>query len=154
MKRQQLQTLAGIFWLAIGLLLTARGVFTLMAAQSGGASTQGLALAAGLGLVIGLAKGRFVLSKTARRNRDRIAALAEPVKPWQLFSMKFYPLILLMMGMGMAIRHFFVKGGTTTAQLSYGGLLCGIGGALFVSAFAYWGAFAKKAAAAEVATQP
>jgi hypothetical protein len=149
MKKQNLQTMAGVFWLGIGLMLATRGVLMFLAASKMGASTQALALAAALGLIIGAAKGRFVLSKTARKNRDRIGELTEPVKPWQVFSVKFYPLIGLMMGGGIAIRHFFVKDGSSTAQLSYGGVLCGIGGALFISAFAYWGAFEKKAVATE-----
>jgi hypothetical protein len=54
-----------------------------------------------------------------------------------------------MMGMGIGIRHFFVNEGSATAHLSYGALLCGIGGALFISAFAYWGAFNKEPLSAE-----
>lgn len=146
MKKEHLHTMAGVLWLGIGLMLATRGVFQFLAAQEMGAGAGAIALAAGLGLVIGFAKGRFVLSKTARKNKNRIAELPDPVKPWQVFSVKFYPLIAVMMGMGIGIRHFFVKGGSATAQLSYGGLLCGIGGALFISAFVYWGAFEKKAA--------
>jgi hypothetical protein len=149
MKKQHLQSLAGIFWLGIGIMLTVRGIFTLTTAQDMGASVSAIGLAAGLALIIGLAKGRFVLSKSARRNRDRIGELTEPVRAWQVFSVKFYPLILLMMGMGIGIRHFFVNEGSATAHLSYGALLCGIGGALFISAFAYWGAFNKEPLSAE-----
>ena len=46
---------------------------------------RAVSLAVVLGLCGGLAKGRFVLSKTALRNKRRIAALSQ-AKPWQIFA--------------------------------------------------------------------
>jgi hypothetical protein len=137
MTKNGLNTTAGIVWLAIGGMLATRGALTLLKAQEGGATTTGLACAALLGLVIGAAKGRFVLSKTARRNARRIAGLEEPVKPWQVFAPAFYPLILVMMGLGFGLRAAAAKG-YAGGHLTYGGVLVGIGCALFVSAFTYW----------------
>lgn len=139
MRRSSLQSLAGFIWIGVGLMLTCIGIFKyLLKAHDLEASGMGLGLAIGLGLLVGIVKGRFVLSKSALRNKDRIAKLEEPLKPWNVFTPPFFLLIVLMMGMGLCIRTFLLDQSNVLHLLCYGGGLFGIGGALFVSAFAYW----------------
>lgn len=155
MSRSSLQTLAGIIWVCVGVMLASMGIFKYLAnAQSLGASTLSLGLAIGLGLIVGGAKGKFVLAKSALRNKDRIEKLEEPLRPWHVFAPPFFLLIALMMGMGIGIRRFVIDQSNPTHLLIYGGCLCGIGGALFVSAFAYWfeGVFRKPLAAVQEAS--
>eukprot|EP00913_Durusdinium_trenchii_P011056 g10379.t1 len=85
------------------------GRYLWQALQSSDSSGRAVSLAVVLGLCGGLAKGRFVLAKAALRNRRRIAALSKP-KPWQIFSPRFYPLIMVMMGMSIGLRKLFNTG--------------------------------------------
>eukprot|EP00438_Fugacium_kawagutii_P025164 Skav208318 [mRNA] locus=scaffold897:601625:611538:+ [translate_table: standard] len=90
-----------------------------------------------LGLCAGWAKGRFVLSKTALRNKRRLQRLEGP-RPWQIFSPGgFYPLIMLMVGMSIGLKKVFGTG-FGGGMVTYGGIVTGIGSGLLVSSFAYW----------------
>ena len=85
--------------------------------------------------LIGLVKGKFVLSKTARRNKTRIHNLEDPVKLYNIFSKPFYFLIPMMMGLGILLRYFNeYLGGYIVVAAIY----CGIGMALIVSSRIYW----------------
>lgn len=138
MTVKQLQNMAGVLWLIIGLSLIARGVmYFKKAIDLQGATATGIAIAAVIGGLIGLIKGKFVLSKAALRNKDRIAELPEPRRPWNVFALKFYPLILVMIAFGVGLRKF-ADNGLPGGWLTVGGVISGIGAALFVSAFAYW----------------
>ena len=103
MSSRSLVTAAGLLWAAIGTLLVTRGVGMLTRAHEGGSGPLALSVASALGLFIGAAKGRFVLSKSALRNKARIQALERP-RPWQLFRPGFYPLIGLMILLGIGLR--------------------------------------------------
>ena len=73
MNKSQLYTLAGSIWGLVGLFLIYRGVGLYeLAIQTQQATQQGIIISLIAGLVIGVAKGKFVLSKTARRNKLRI----------------------------------------------------------------------------------
>jgi hypothetical protein len=139
MSPSSLQKLAGAIWLLVGAGLMTRAVLGhLLLASRLNASMGAMITAVALGLVVGAAKGRFVLARTALRNVDRIKALPEPRRPWQLFHPAFYLLIGLMMGMGIGIRRFLISPESINGNLIYGGVLLGIGGALFVSSLAYF----------------
>ena len=85
--------------------------------------------------LIGLVKGRFVLSKTARQNKIRIHNLEDPVSLHDIFSKPFYFLIPMMMGLGVLLRSFNeYLGGYIVVAAIY----CGIGMALIVSSRIYW----------------
>ena len=78
-------------------------------------------------VLIGLAKGRFVLSKTARKNKARIYELEDPVHIHQIFSKPFYFLIPMMIGLGVLLRYYNeYLGGYVVVAAIY----CGIGMAL------------------------
>jgi len=131
MTHAALKILAGIVWLCVGAMLASRGLTYLL--DHGTAVSIAVALACGG--IIGVLKGKFVLSRTARRNIRRIAALENP-RPWNVFSGRFVILIGLMMGLGFGLRAM-----AEAEWLSYptlGGIYVGIGLALAVSALAYF----------------
>ncbi|MFT4538715.1 MAG: ferrochelatase [Planctomycetota bacterium] len=130
--------IAGAVWVAVGLMLGVRGVLMLIKARAGDppASLLALATSAALGLWIGQLKGRYVLIRSAKRNRKRLAALESPA-PWNVFTLKMWLLIALMIGFGAGLRQLAANGyigGFTFV----GGLYVGLGAALFVSSIAYW----------------
>ncbi len=120
----------------MGLFLIVRGFGLYQLADQEQHSTQVAiilsAIAAGL---IGLIKGKFVLSKTARKNKTRIHELEDPVHIHQIFAKPFYFLIPMMMGLGVLLRSYNeYLGGYVVVAAIY----CGIGMALIVSSRAYW----------------
>ncbi len=136
MKRNQLFAIAGIIWGLVGMGLLLRGAdLYKLAVEEQNASQMGLSISIMLSLMLGGAKGRFLFSRTAERNKARISALPEPLKPHQVYAGKFYFLILGMIGLGFFLRtfnHWF--GGYIVVAAIY----CGIGLALTVSSFYYW----------------
>ncbi|CAK9062575.1 unnamed protein product [Durusdinium trenchii] len=102
------------------MLMARGGRYLWQALQSSDSSGRAVSLAVVLCLCGGLAKGRFVLAKAALRNRRRIAALSKP-KPWQIFSPRFYPLIMVMMGMSIGLRKLF-NTGFAGGMVTYGGI--------------------------------
>jgi ferrochelatase len=136
-----LNTLAGVVWFAVGVGLTTVGVRFVFGLNEGGDEGTSLEIGAALALagLIGFAKGKYVLSRTARRNRRRIAALAEP-RLWHVFTPTFYLLILGMMGLGRWLRALAADG-SLGGYIGVGGIYVGIGLALGVASIAY---FAKR----------
>lgn len=136
MKHNQLFTLAGTIWGLVGLMLVLRGAgLYQLAVEEQNASQMALAISIFMSLAIGGAKGKFLFSKTARRNIARISALEPPLKPHQVYAGKFYFLIMGMIGLGVFMRtfnHWF--GGYIVVAAIY----CGIGLALTVSSMYYW----------------
>ncbi|SCA63802.1 hypothetical protein SCG7109_BE_00050 [Chlamydiales bacterium SCGC AG-110-M15] len=57
-----------------------------------------------LALIIGFAKGRFVLSKSVTRQVNRISSLNEPVHIGQIYNKAYYLLFALMIGLGFMMR--------------------------------------------------
>ncbi|MCH9611068.1 MAG: hypothetical protein S4CHLAM81_00210 [Chlamydiales bacterium] len=85
--------LAGTLWLIIGVSLLGVGLTLSDALPLFAAATA-----------VGYAKGRFVMSKAARKQVIRIASLEAPTSIANLYSKPFYFLILGMMGLGMSLR--------------------------------------------------
>lgn len=56
------------------------------------------------GLLLGNTKGRFVMSKAARKNVERIRSLPEPQSFKGLFTPRYILLVMVMMGIGMGMR--------------------------------------------------
>ncbi|MFQ5483551.1 MAG: hypothetical protein ACE5ER_12435 [Nitrospinaceae bacterium] len=136
MTRTHLNKLAGTIWSLVGLMLILRGADLLeRAMQEQHATQQALILAVVLSLVLGGIKGRFVLSKTARRNMSRIDALAEPLRWHQVYERKWVVLIAGMILLGVLLRTYneFIGGFVVV-----GAIYCGIGLALLVSSLCYW----------------
>ena len=136
MNKYSLISIAGGFWCVIGLFLVVRGFGMYQLAGQEQHSTQVAIILSGItAAVIGLVKGKFVLSKTARKNKTRIYELEDPVGIHQIFAKPFYILIPMMMGLGILLRTYNeYLGGYVVVAAIY----CGIGMALIVSSRTYW----------------
>lgn len=114
--------ISGLVWFAVGLFLMPMGVNLLLSSlhinesqnypliQSvspliGGWEQTVLVLLC-MGLLIGFLKGRFVLGKSAREGIKRIQQFSNPTCLSNIYSLKYYVLILGMMGLGMGIKYF------------------------------------------------
>ena len=136
MNKNSLYTLAGSIWGLVGLFLIIRGVGMYQAAlETQNASQTALMISIAIAVVIGVAKGRFVLSKTARRNKSRIENIEEPLKVHHVYAKSFYFLIAGMILLGVSLRHFNEYLG---GYVVVGAIYCGIGLALMVSSLTYW----------------
>ena len=136
MNKNSLISIAGGLWCVIGLVLVIRGFGMYQLAGQEQHSTQIAIIFSGItAVMIGLAKGKFVLSKTARKNKMRIYELEGPVKIHHLFAKPFYILIPMMMGLGVLLRSYNeYLGGYVVVAAIY----CGIGMALIISSRTYW----------------
>jgi len=135
-NKNSLYTLAGSIWGLVGLFLIIRGAIMYQAAlDTQNASQTALMISIAVAVVIGVAKGKFVLSKTARRNKSRIESLEEPLKVHHVYAKSFYFLIAGMIALGVTLRTFNeYLGGYVVVAAIY----CGIGLALMVSSLTYW----------------
>ncbi len=129
-----LNRIAALIWVSVGSMLVVRGWLMLepLMAEHPSATVAWLTG----GLVLGAAKGRYVLWNAALRNRRRIRDLDSP-RLYLVFAPSFWPLIALMMGFGFGLRALASNG-----YLSYhsvGAIYVGIGAALLASSLAYWG---------------
>jgi len=136
LNKNNLISIAGGFWCVVGLFLVVRGFGMYQLAGQEQHSTQVAIVISGvIAGLIGLVKGKFVFSKTARKNKNRIHALEDPVHIHQIFAKPFYILIPMMMGLGVLLRSYNeYLGGYVVVAAIY----CGIGMALIISSRAYW----------------
>ena len=123
-KRAQLWiAFSGVVWFTVGVFLLVFGVkLIVFASLEPGKGTYLLSklfaltkskeraalLLLVLGLVVGFAKGRFVLSKTVARVANRISSLPEPIRISQVYPVGYIGLIGCMMLLGMAMKWFAV----------------------------------------------
>lgn len=96
-EQQKLIIFSGMIWLAAGIFLLNLGLNLL--------STEPLVLIP-LALIVGIAKGRFVLKKSALRVVNRIRSLPNPAPITQAYSLAYILLIASMVGIGMLIKFF------------------------------------------------
>ena len=136
MNKKRLTIIAGGLWCIIGLVLVVRGLSLYQLAEMEQHATKIAITISGIAAgLIGLIKGKFVLSKTAHRNKNRIYKLDDPVGLQDIFSKPFYFLIPMMMGLGILLRSYNqYLGGYIVVAAIY----CGIGMALIVSSRVYW----------------
>ena len=136
MDKQRLLQVAGLIWIIVGLFLIYRGsgLYNLAVVEQN-TGKGALIISVILGVVIGIIKGKFVLSKTALRNRNRINQLVPPLSIHQIFSGAFYGLIAGMMVLGFLLREFnaYLGGYVVVASI-----YCGIGMALIAASRVYW----------------
>lgn len=144
MNKNNLYTLAGSIWGLVGLFLVVRGAIMYQAAlETQNATQTALAISIAVSIIIGVVKGRFVLSKTARRNKSRIESIEGPLKIHHVYAKSFYILIAGMIALGVTLRTFNeYLGGYVVVAAVY----CGIGLALMVSSLVYWKAEPQTAA--------
>ena len=122
--------LAGAIWIVVGLMLLARG-YPYWARLSGLGSQLAIPL---LALVVGGAKGWFVLRKASRRNLDRMAAQPGPQGFWTIYPGYLYALIPVMIGFGVSVRYLCGESAPWVVVLVY----FGVGSALLGSAPPYF----------------
>lgn len=114
--------LSGLVWLGIGTMLFFLGLNFLVEsilkenlqtlsrplldplASLVGDFDTALFILLALGLVIGYAKGYFVLSKSVKKGVERIIGLPNPAPLSQIYTRKYYILLGSMVLLGMAVR--------------------------------------------------
>lgn len=118
---------AGVFWAAIGVMLTARGVISTMAAESATA----MAAAAAVGAFIAWYKGTRILAKLAVRNLQRLRGIPQPSPLIAMFSKPSWLVIAFFVAVGIGLRYVPMAAGVR------GAILLGVGGAMLVGAATY-----------------
>ena len=121
-KHSTMVFISGLVWLGVGLFLMPLGVSLLLSTLGIDHTTdrsypliQSLSPLAGgleqtvlillcLGLLIGFFKGRFVLGKSAKKGIERIRQFSNPTPLSNLYSLKYFILILGMIGLGIGIK--------------------------------------------------
>ena len=133
-----LEKLAGCVWLAVGGMLAWRGIKMIFGLSDDieRAGVSAIVMSLGIGAWIGYLKGRYVLSRTARRNLRRVRGLAEP-RIWNVFSARFLVVIALMIGLGAGLR-WMARQGWLGGHAGVGGIYFGIGTALLISSLVYF----------------
>lgn len=122
---------SGVIWLCIGLMLLSIGTnlfiqgitaidesniavasYPLMKITSDyvGKAPIAAALLFALSTCLGYFKGRYVLSRSAKRSISRIATLPSPSPIYQLYSPVYYLLLALMIGLGMSFKLLGIGG--------------------------------------------
>lgn len=133
-----LYALSGIIWMGVGIMLLNlglgyimngfqsgvfasdgySGLFSWMAAKTGAADYAAIVLIM-LSLVVGIAKGRFVMAKAAQKSSYRISKLANPTAITNLYSRSNLILLAVMMSMGMLMKvlalPYDIRGSIDTA---------------------------------------
>jgi hypothetical protein len=94
-KPKHLLGLAFFLWLSGGIMLTLLG-FDRLNDPAVHPDIMLLGMAGLAAVVIGMAKGKFVLSKTSRKNIERIQALSEPQRPVHVYSTRSWIVVALM----------------------------------------------------------
>lgn len=131
LQKRQLLALAFLLWIAGGIALMTTGIGRLReVAMTMPMTEMGIGLA--IATAIGIAKGRFVLRKTAARNIERLQAVTEALSPVMVYNVRSWILIELMMLLSAALTWFnapiYVRGLVNVA----------VGLALVVSSLYYW----------------
>ncbi len=120
----------------IGAFLLFRGALMYqIAVDQQSATRTAVILSLAAGLIVGLAKGHFVLSKSAKRNKTRIQDLPAPIRLHHIFSGPYYGLIAGMIALGILLRTFNEYLG---GYLVVAGIYCAVGAALIISSRIYW----------------
>jgi len=107
MTQNRLIQIAGGLWGVIGTFLILRGILLYqLAIEEQHATLAAIAISVAAGILLGGAKGHFVLTRTARRNKNRIQTLPGPLKIHHIFAKPFYGFIAAMMLLGFLLRSF------------------------------------------------
>ena len=94
------------------------------------------AWALALGLALGMAKARLLLTNVARKAVARIQARGT-APFWGFFSLQSWGLVALMMGGGITLRHLIVHPGVVGAGIM-GAVYIGVGFALALADRVFW----------------
>jgi hypothetical protein len=101
---RRLAWLAFALWLLGGVMLCSLGTSRLLQAEKEGVAPGLIALGAVISLAIGMAKGRFLLSKTASRNIERLGGITENLRPIRVYGARSWIVISLMAAISLALN--------------------------------------------------
>ena len=134
--------LGGCAWLVGSVILLWRGAgFWLDCYEHSPGLAWGVLAAA---LLIGGAKGIFVLRRSADRMLKHIESRPGKRPFWETWPLYFIPLVLLMIGMGVGIRMLWGPDGSIEyLPAVVSGIYLGIGAALFTSSWPYFAAWRR-----------
>lgn len=122
LQHKTLVIIAGVIWMTVGMVLMPLGlhflelcitsdVYTpLLTSLLGLVSNPGNAVVCliAVALIVGQLKGRTVMVKVASREVSRIRTLPEPAPLKDIFSPRFYMLMVFMMSLGMGMNFLGV----------------------------------------------
>jgi len=128
---RRLAWLAFGLWLLGGVVLCSLGTSRLLQAGRAGMQLALVALGAGIAVAIGIAKGRFLLSRAAARNIERLDGLTENLRPIRVYGARSWVVIGLMAAISLALN----LGGV--APFWRGAVNLAIGAALVTSSLNY-----------------
>lgn len=129
-SRHWLFALAGLMWSAVGVMLLWRSWAWISAMDS--LWRTGVAVA---GLAIAIAFYYFMFTNTVAKNIRRLCGLPDPVSILAFNSPKGYILIIVMIGLGIALRH------SSLDRRILAVVYVGMGGALFLASLHFYKQF-------------
>ncbi|NBO23694.1 MAG: hypothetical protein EBU93_00420 [Chlamydiae bacterium] len=105
----------GLVWGFVGYKLVSKGIVYFNALFLTQNLSEGqLSFWIGISLLVGLAKGKFLLQKSANRVIQHIVSFEEPLKIYQFLPRSFLITMMIMMSLGMTMKYIpisvFVKG--------------------------------------------
>lgn len=119
--------LSGLMWAGVGIMLSSLAIGWLAAAEQ-----EPVCLLASLGGLAALLIYRFGFSRLVRKNVDRFSSKRDRFCIFAFQEWKSYLIIVVMMSMGMALRHSVIPKPYLAA------MYLGIGGGLFLASFGYF----------------
>lgn len=124
MSHKTLIIVSGLIWFGVGCFLLPLGLnFLLHVIQTSRYHTgdhypllnlfssfisnieNAVVLLIALGLLIGYFKGRYILGKSAIKGVQRIRSFSDPTPLKNIYSLKYYILLFLMIGLGMSMKY-------------------------------------------------
>ncbi len=121
---------AGLMWTLVGLGLAAAGIVWCLGAGLPNAFFYLIP-----GVLVGMLKGVFVLSRAARRSAERIESRGDGVCLGGFISWGSWGLVLVMMGTGVLLRH------SALPRAWLGLIYTAIGSALLTGSRVFWRVF-------------
>jgi hypothetical protein len=134
-SHRTLNILAALVWYVGGIVLMIKGFSLLREAESLQPDQHWPWTAAGVALLIGGIKAKFLFAKSCRKNLARIAALNQP-QIWQFFRPVFFLFLSLMILTGAALSR--LAQGNYSFLLGVAGVDFTIAIALFGSSYVFW----------------
>ena len=134
-SRGVLRLLAASVWVVGATVLLLKGIDLLRLAVGHSSSRPALWIAAAVGVLVGVAKGRLLFVRFNRQNLDRISRLPDP-RIWQFFSPGFFLALALMISAGVVLGR--IAPASTGLLLGVGALDLAIGTALVASSEVFW----------------
>ena len=134
-SHRALNILAALVWYVGGIVLLIKGCSLLMEAEILQPDQHWPWTAAGVALLIGAIKAKFLFAKSCRKNLTRIAALKQP-KIWQFFRPIFFLFLSLMILTGAALSR--LAHGNYPFLLGVAGVDITIAIALLGSSYVFW----------------